>query len=97
MFEWQAACLQTGKVLTGGELGRFYFYKWKLIEGEAVPKEKVPLFYTFYFKKGTPFTYLVLIEHCVKFLLSTLNALSFKYEYGQLFVNGHLSVRQVYA
>ena len=27
MFEWQAACLQTGKVLTGGELGRFYFYK----------------------------------------------------------------------
>ena len=50
MFEWQAACLQTGKVLTGGELGRFYFYKWKLIEGEAVPKEKVPLFYTFYLK-----------------------------------------------
>ena len=50
MFEWQAACLQTGKVLTGGELGRFYFYKWKLIEGEAVPKEKVPLFYTFHLK-----------------------------------------------
>ena len=86
MFEWQAACLQTGKVLTGGELGRFYFYKWKLIEGEAVPKETLYLL----FKNGTPFTYLVLIEHCMKFLLSALNALSFKYEYGQLFVNGHL-------
>ena len=51
-----------------------------------MPKETLYLL----FKNGTPFTYLVLIEHCMKFLLSALNALSFKYEYGQLFVNGHL-------
>ena len=47
-----------------------------------MPTEKVPIFYTVYFK--------MVLFHILRFVLSALNVPSFIYEYGQLSLNGHL-------